>query len=233
MSNIVQFRDVTEWPKEPRLPAFPPEWEVAIKQFLEPDWRAGPPATRMPAATHAGMQALCEAWDPAFDPAPITLVTRWLRELAAAGLANGPTSREDLTARAGAVAFVCNTLPAWAFNANTLRQALATLKFFPTPANVLELLTAHCRPTVSRLKALRAIVKAGPRVVAEPEAPTEDERQAVRRLLAEVRGGLRAAEVARQSISTRPQMNDRPRTAHLTPDQLRAARAELVRSRGG
>jgi hypothetical protein len=128
---------------------------------------------RLPPDLHGQMERWCAAMDRVCAPASAEPVARWLLELGMAGVANAPHGPTDVLARAAEMAFTCSAIPAWARNAETLRQALGKFVHFPAPAEVLALLTAYSRPFMGPLGALRKIVAAGPLSEPAPEPLAE------------------------------------------------------------
>lgn len=77
-------------------------------------------------------------------------------------LPNGTPLQTDRQAKGGAVVFACAAMPAWVFNAKTLQAALQRFRFFPTPGDVLELVSSRTRATRVRLWTLRKLAEVGP-----------------------------------------------------------------------
>jgi hypothetical protein len=107
-------------------------------------------------------------------PARPTLVEFWLRKLRQ-GLA--PISDDDFDGRVEAIQGAAGDLPAWIWNAETLRLALRAFRFFPTASEVYDLMAPVAwRETrkwaiVRQIAACTLPVPAGP-PVHEPERET-------------------------------------------------------------
>lgn len=84
---------------------------------------------RLPEAEH-----LCRDSDP-------RVIAAWCRKLS--GLGNAPKDNEGVQKALGAIIAACSILPACVWTAETSAEALRTFEFFPTPAKVYALLSAH------------------------------------------------------------------------------------------
>jgi hypothetical protein len=71
---------------------------------------------------------------------------------------------------AGGVFAACDDFPASVWNAQTLRMALRTFKWFPKPAEVYALLKPEADKLMSVVEGLEAIAKAKPALRAVPSA---------------------------------------------------------------
>jgi hypothetical protein len=121
---------------------------------VDPDLEFHPDAAAMAARLRAEMQ-----------PTSIVIVRRWLNDLVFGGLVpqNG-----ELDRLAGGVFAACDDFPASVWNAQTLRMALRTFKWFPKPAEVYALLKPEADKLMSVVEGLEAIAKAKPALRAVP-----------------------------------------------------------------
>lgn len=75
----------------------------------------------------------------ALEPTTPAIVLNWLRPIAA-GVRNSP-DETDFAAKAAAIAMACDGLPVHVFNVTTQKLALQEFKFWPSAADVYELLS--------------------------------------------------------------------------------------------
>ena len=134
---------------------------------------------RLPGATAEAPGMIVEpdpAWHPgaaeaaarlraAYDqPADRDTVQQWL-ELLAASVASPPTSAKEFDKRLSAIMFLCGDLPAECWGPETLRKAQATFKFWPSVAEIWELLKPHADRLAAEIDAFDRMANADPRGV--------------------------------------------------------------------
>jgi hypothetical protein len=98
--------------------------------------------------------------EPMVQPPTATLVRNWLRPLAAA--VRNPPSKVDFEARVAALIMVSQDLPIAAFNIETQRTAICQFTFWPSVAEIRELLVKDGRRYWGPRRDLLKIVSARP-----------------------------------------------------------------------
>jgi hypothetical protein len=91
-------------------------------------------------------------------PTERAMIEDWL-ELLRASVANPPDD-DGFARRLNAVAMVCGELPAPVWGKETIRAAVKAFKFWPSVAEVFELLDAHRKRLLAELRALDRIANA-------------------------------------------------------------------------
>ncbi len=185
-----------------RLPAFaaglerPQSYDMALRR---PDPE--------PAYTEQAHDALREYGDE-HPAAPADTVRRWCVPVANA--VRNPPAPEDFGPRVHVIAVACAELPGWVFNAQSQAEAVRKFQFWPSAADVVELLTDHARPHFEKLGELRRLAKLWPPVYAPTERPqTAEEREAARQHVANTLAALKAelaADEAREKPSAPARM---------------------------
>lgn len=107
-----------------------------------------------------GAAIALKALQPMLKPASRDKIRSWLVRLAA-GTTQAPGDR-DFEMRLAAVCLACGDLPGAVWNTGTLMQATRTCKFFPSAAEVYELLERHGSILQRRARALEKIAAAPP-----------------------------------------------------------------------
>jgi hypothetical protein len=101
-------------------------------------------------------------------PTTFAIVRKWLNDLTA-----GPQLPKDgntLDVRAGAVFAACSEFPASVWSADTLARAFRTFKWFPSPAEVYDLLKPEANKIADVIAGLEAVASAPPAEIARPAA---------------------------------------------------------------
>lgn len=138
-----------------RVPALLPEVKAAVMQFLNPEPHAGPPVRVLAPELRQRCAAFAAAADDRRGPAGFSVVKAWLTGMGAG--AEFPPTEKEVETRAAAVALACATLPAWAFNAETMAEGLRKWGKLPSAHAAFEFLneaTAEYRGTVRAMRAL-------------------------------------------------------------------------------
>jgi hypothetical protein len=153
---------------------------------------------------------------------PIEWIHAWLGRLNLALTFVLPEA--ELKLRTPAIVDALGTLPRAAFTPETLRLAKLEFRGFPGAKDVYDLLRGRVSELLATQRALRRIVDfKSPAVPVKPS--TQAERDAV---LAAFREKMRGARGPERSVADQIAalaVNSAARPAHLTPDQLREARA--------
>ena len=113
-----------------------------------------------PRDVRAEARTMLAALAAALDPVEPTTVRAWLRPLAPA-VRNPPTAPE-FEARAAAIALACSTVPRCAFTLTSQAEALRRFSYWPSAADVVELLDEHARPIRARHRAIERVVTVRP-----------------------------------------------------------------------
>lgn len=221
MANDVAIRRGGDLAEPLRLPDLPPDaaravWVYRDRRATGRLARDGVPALPGHLRRRAALY-VAEA-EAAGAPAGFDLVLAWLLPLAAA--VRNPPSREDAATRAAAIVQACHDLPAWGFNGDTARTAVAKFDWWPSAAEVRALIHEATREGRETVEALRAIAAAPERE--EPQAMSAEVRCD---LAAKLRAAREDVE-ARASAAERANPSGRPiKASHLAPGDLERARA--------
>lgn len=222
-TTAVSRREGGRLPTIPREPTFSPPVEAAVKLYLDyvaqgSLGRFGVPV--LPAHLRQRAADFVATADAEARPADGQTVRAWLAPIAAA--VRVTPMPEDFTARVGAVAVACEDLPGWGFNVGTQRAAMGKFTWFPSAADVREMIAAETGRHTGRMRALRALaaVRAPPGdEVATPMA--QEQREAVA-------CGLRALVEERQAAArlsdAGPMARREVRASYPKPEILAAMR---------
>ncbi len=200
----------------------PPAMSPALREAMEAAVRGAHPeagGNRYLPAVQAEASRCAASMAAMLQPAD---AEAWLAFLAPlVQLPNAPRGAEALARAATTMAFALVDIPAMVLTLDAQRTALASLRFWPAPAELLELLQPAVRPLRQQLRAMRRIAEAPPAPPPRPvkPMPTPEERAAVAATVARFR-----ASVAGAAAPLQP-----PRAAHLSGDALAAARAQAWR----
>ena len=194
------------------LPPASRDLVAALDHVANPHPDVGLEPARVRPGVRGEAKSALEAIDSALRVATADQWAAFLRPLAA--LPNGP-SRDAFPGRASAIAFALHDTPAAVLTVANQREALRTLRFWPSPHD----LDAILRPQADELRRHRRLlltIATAPETAAPPPL-TEAERERIADGLAELRASLArdaADRAARRQVTPR----------YLTPEQLRAAR---------
>ena len=130
-------------------------------------------------------------------------------------LPGAPSSRDGLDAQAKVFAFAMNDVPACVLTANYQREALRSIRFWPTPHDLDKVLRGAVNALKAEYRSLTLVAKA-PEATQRTDMPDAD-RERIAAGLAALRAELEA-KVETAKPSSRP--------AHLSPAHLAAARAK-------
>lgn len=202
-----------------RAPALPPIVAGAVAHYLNPDPHAGPRVRVLaPALRDKAGQFVAEA-DASDIPAGFGAVNQWLL-MVSNGVGKAPPP-EEFPNRVSAITAACADLPGWGFNADTATRALREFRWFPSAAEVHDLISDATKAHRDTVRALRALAEAQEPVKAlEAPQATPEERAAVaaalKGVIAEAQGRADASETAPPEIA---------RSRCLTPDVIASLRA--------
>lgn len=169
----------------------------------------------LPAISQEAARHLME-YDHLCSPPSSETVIAWLWPIVASS--SNPPDQASFRLRATAIARACELLPKAVFTADSQREAMGRFKFFPGAAEVIEFLKPDSIRLTSRRRALKAIARTGAPAEEERKPRSVEERDAI---LANFRP--RFAEAVEQTRKQLGLLTDRPRAAHLRPDQLAEA----------
>jgi hypothetical protein len=196
------------------------------------DGHLRPPVVPSPGVMAEARRLLAE-WDRHARPPTALRIDTWLVELSA-GTAGGVGA--DLEARRRAICIACSEFPATVFNRKTSILALQTFRFFPTAADVCQLLKPFVDEFETTYRAIKALVAgagAGAQTAskqnsAPPERLTPEARQE-----AALRANLRIAELRAIGMETARAFSGGPATpSHLSKLEIaRAATPEMLAMR--
>jgi len=206
----VALPPATPWLREALAHVADPHPDIG----LEPDRIR--PGVREEARRHAA------ALEPLLRVATAEEWATFLRPLAA--LANGPT-REAFPARASAIAFALNDVPGSVLTVDRQREAMRTLRFWPTPHDLDRIL----RPAVTALQRERRLLEAVATAPAvdQREAASPEDRERIGAGLADLAAELSGRSAIARGAALKP---DRPR--HLSDGALLAAYEHMVAEGG-
>lgn len=117
----------------PPAPARPAALAHAFETFTGMDVVRG----NVSAEVRAEAAQYLAALDARNKPAPMARVEFWARKLMAG---TPPLGKSEFQGRLEAIFDACRDLPAWVWNEETLRRARRSFRFFPSAAEVFELL---------------------------------------------------------------------------------------------
>lgn len=170
----------------------------------------------------------------AMQPADPAAIVRWLAPLATL-VANAPTG-EDLRSKCQAMAIVLSDLPGSLFTPRTQREAAQTFKFWPSAAEVHDLLAPQAKAMAARIIALDKLLRmpAAPQRQAQVDAAqlareAEANMAKVEALKAECNERARASRPAIRADMARPLNHDDLRTVYeaMAANGNRAAQIRL------
>jgi len=187
-----------------------------VERWIEPLPRRPRLPERVSEATRTEAGLAERRQRQACRPVSALRVREWLAPVASA--VRNPPAADDFEKRAAVIAAVCQDLPAAVFTPQTQREACSKFQFWPSAADVFELLESHAKPMRDTLSALEALANAPVQAPepAEPwHPPTEAEKEAV--------SAQARAVVAEFRAMSKPEPLVDPRVAHFGPELLRAA----------
>lgn len=143
---------------EPVKPEMPPELARSIQNFDGLSIFRGQTPKRIVdlAKEHLARLQVYHA------PPPPERMELWARKLRD-GVA--PISEQDLVLRIRAIEMACGHFPGWAWNSDTLKAALQVYKFFPSAAEVFEILSPVVNKGTLGLAQIRMLAQAMPAAV--------------------------------------------------------------------
>lgn len=217
------------------IPAAPsvPEWLVqAADWWIDPDkrrYRTPLKGADRAAARSAG-DALAELLKPTVNERALAV---WFNALAAA--VSKPPEKEAYLGRISAVMVAAGGLPLAALDREALAEALRLFKFWPSAAEVLEVLEARALHLRRLAEALQAIGREQARlphdVPTRRPPPDGAEMEAVRLLVSSLtqRSG-KAPEAPHASPEARESGGSQRPSRSMSPEQLRRAWEEMAGS---
>lgn len=152
----------------------------------------------IPASARAEAERALVAVEEALEPAPQATVERWLSALGA--LVAGQMSAEDARTRIGAYAAML-AYPRSAYTRSSLDAAARACKWFPSYAEVCQLLDAEVAAAQRQRHLLRRALAApveGSRPAGKWSAMTDEQRREFERLMSKWRTGHGEAQAAAQ-----------------------------------
>lgn len=156
----------------PSLPTLTPTMEAAIYEsgFLITPW--SPPSAMPPTMIAEASIAALATRAALEDIAPKSLAGKWLLEL---GNLCASVSRSDaeVATKVQMILKVCD-LPRFCFTPATLVEAAQTFKFFPSYAELYELLNAHVNRERARYRKLRALASVSTGDQSDRTPPPDD-----------------------------------------------------------
>ena len=153
-------------------------------------------------------------------PATTRAIVAWLRPIVAAVRGGAPATESDLQVRAHAVAVACADLPAEVFTVAAATAGLRSWQWWPSAAEVRQVVEAEAAPWRARRRALAAVaaswVSDYPDGSEGHQAANVEQKKAISALV----GSMRAEVAEREQAERDARAPLKARAYHLTPAQL-------------
>ncbi len=138
-----------------RKPATAPTLSTGLTPAIAAVFERGEPVRfweqRFDKADQDAARAALARYNAALRPAPASMIHEWLLFIAAAKLPNMPPTEAALDAAFGAIALVCEDLGPLAFTRETAKDVLSRCKWWPSPAEIIEIIRRpHMRAVLQR-----------------------------------------------------------------------------------
>ena len=218
-------------PVLPALPAAEPKLSADLTRLVgaarQPHANVGLRGVFLPEHLRTEARRAADRYEQLTKPPAVERIFNWL-----IGVNNVLTQgkpRGDVLTRAANYLDVLAEIPEVCFNSGTRQDAQAAFKWFPSAAEVYDLLRPHALALHGKRHALRTLLGAPAAIIEKPaQKPSVEIRDAI---VEKFRMQMAAVQAEREAVKAE---NPRPpgaelKSGHLSPGQLIAAYQELAK----